>query len=875
MPGFIGIDEEGLITCQTHDEWEVIYIDLAPKESGNISSRLLCEKCYKERIEKNEDISMLKKVKGKTNKEQDCIIIKRSDLGIFPLEPNYTADFTSYDLEEIIIDPESRGFSPKSVLYIADLHILVSAIESGGFTIWNLFGGAVRSGIVKESGKVKCMAYIDEGATNKFLVAGIEKQVKIYHFGAFKTVVHKALNTSSQVVDIAYSRITGCFYVLTQANQIYVFRGSNGTFENLIDLTKLEIKAGVAAIYLLSSDTKLILEHAEGITVMNLKDQSLLHYNAKHTSFGLAYLPKKNEIMFREANGEHFVLDSESLEVKRTFKTDARFESTEISHFCANEDNSQVLANTFEESLFVYKDDQVCPIDLKGYLGCSGPVEYVQASRKMIVGDYFSGVIYIFRINSIGHKPDSQATNPFLPQFDKQSFKKSDTIELEDEGDLPKKPRLSDLKAMQDEELAEEIQGRRIVKTKQTTIINVQNGITTNTSSLFAKTIDLQPAKPSLLSTTNTSGTSLLSNISTVSLFSKEYVTQNQQPPTGLFSGGASGGLFSSVNTTSGGLFGTIGGTSGSIFSGGSAQPNLFSSLISSGNQPGSLFKPSGGLFSGLLGTNNTGGLFSNKPGGLFGNNNQSVGLLGSKPSGGLFSGGLFSNGNTGGGGLFTSLGSSGGSLFKKPSPTPLFLGRRKASTIPKNIVQKKAPKKKTTKASKSRSKEARGSKSKSRSRSNPKSQSGAKSKSKPKSKTSSKTTTKAETKSKSKTKAQAAATKSKSKSKSPSRSKSKSKTKAEEKKTTRKSRSRESSSTKKSTKRDLSTGKSLTARQGFRIILEKKILPKNAMVFNTEEDEIKEAKRQKLKIQVQESTKRRKEQAKEDSAVIISSLDK
>jgi len=834
MPGVIGIDDDGNVTCPVHPENGVKYMDVGPKTSGNISNRLFCQVCYAYMFSKDMDMTHIKSVRGTADLDRDCIIIsKMSAIGRsdFSLGTNVT-DFTSYTLEHAIIYPKLMGILPRAVTYIPELHSLATGGENGTVVLWNVLREPKIIVEIEETAQIRCLRSWKNSNGAIYLAVGVQKVIKIYELVGHQAHLRKSIVTSSDVTDIVYGEHDKRLYVACEDAKIFVWNGDNLSYDKVIGTETFGMRAPITTLALLDEDKKLAVEHGAGISVVTLEDQSVKQYTSdQRAGYGMIYLKNNKEFLLRTKNGEHLIIDSETLELKRTIKCDYPLSGALGHQFCANEDDSQVIGNTNKESIFIYKDHEITEVNLKAFIGASTAVVLLHNLNMLAVADYCSGVVLIFKAGNL-YKPQPSAVSTGVSEAQQTNATINDPPNL---NNLFAKPQQANTSG-------------------SSFFGNFFNRNFTQNSPASGTSLFNNLANKGIFSNSLTSGSNIFSNIANKPLFSRPANSNLPQP--NLF--------MNSSNSIPNPLFNNN-------------SPNINFTANTNTNTTIKPFSSSGLFF---------GPLFSS----------GSLLFSGSKVSsqGGLSS----SNSSlTGSGNLFSGLSNTGSSLFKNPSlfnpaPSNTVSGPSLPRLGKQSGVGRKSSKTNSSSKSKSRSKSKSKPKSKAKRKTTcksktvtiPKPTTKAKSKAQPKSTSKSRSRSKsAKGNKESKAKAKTKATKDKTRSTSRSRSKSASKTERQKKAESR-SNSRKGSRTKKEnckaapSKRNSSRSKSPDISSGLhkqtiKIILKRKPLPPGAKVIRTEEDELLEQNLFKKKAAAAASASKRKAQVKQDLKVIMDDI--
>lgn len=398
MSDQLSIEKNNDLYCTYHPEKPSILFDMSEKGFSVISDRLVCTSCLRQGRIKSDD-SNLKRFKTTTTDTKSCFVL--SNIEDFKEKQEKSTsqkdvrqvDYKNARIEHIIINNDTQGYPPRSLLYIEDMNILVAGSESGETILWSMDGTPTPIYKMNLHSSIRCSLYIKLGSV-KYLVLGVNKKVMIYLILDLGCVEAAVLRCNSIVNDLTYNEKMKQLLVCNWEAEISVYQAPKFNLIATINTSKFNVYAPLASIFSVS-EREIALESKPGISVINLEKKTAEHFRLpKRQGYGSAYLREKDQFLLRTVDGNTLVIDRESMEKVDEYK--GRIETGEFPAYrYIPHRKDQILTNSGGESLLIYEKGDIYGINLQGYLNLSSGIELMSKIGKVAVADEKLGIILI------------------------------------------------------------------------------------------------------------------------------------------------------------------------------------------------------------------------------------------------------------------------------------------------------------------------------------------------------------------------------------------------------------------------------------------------------------------------------------------------
>ena len=397
------ITPEGKLECSIHHKplEKITWKCKQTKTNG----KFLCEECPLE-------LGKIRQFKYQVYPEKKAYAISFLDLPPISSNDNITEtqqvkipiDFRSCQVEHIIIDEDSVGYSAKNIVYIPENQVLIACSSNGTMLVWSTANGLNLRGRFDVGKSVSFGEYIDRGEKGKHLMLGVENEIYVYNVKDDMPVYLTALNCETNVNDIDYIPSKDQIVSVGDDKFVRVWNLKDWSIERTINTKSSRVKLPMISVVYIERKNALAIEDKEGVYIINLekkKNETLKFYRIEDRKmYGLGYLPQHQELVLRSSYKGVHMLDDEDLSVKKKYSIYMNSLEVKDSRLLINEDETQILSSTPPGRIAVYHRDGTHWISLLTGMIEKGPVlELMRDQYRFIIADKECGLLFILRTN--------------------------------------------------------------------------------------------------------------------------------------------------------------------------------------------------------------------------------------------------------------------------------------------------------------------------------------------------------------------------------------------------------------------------------------------------------------------------------------------
>lgn len=408
------ITDQDHLKCPNHNQ--TINKVSCQLDSMDHALRLICPECTLKQNEKvreaslqidyphkNYTVSLLDLSPSSINKEQTIL-------------NNKLINFRYLEIEHIIVDEKSRGYSSRNLVYIPDQQVLVACSSNGHVAIWAIGEQVQWKSEFNVEKPINFAKYINKGESgDNHLILGIENNLNIYNFKEGDPVLVTTLNCEIEINDVEWISEGDKLASAGSGNVIQIWNLKTFLLERVIDLADYKIRTPIQKIIYLSHKNALVLGYSVGLSIVKLEEEKeecsnkkkpLQYRKTNMKAQGFSYLPQSRCFIIYCASYGVQLVEEENMQLLVNYPPMRMSERGIYSQILVNEDESQFMTISPVNRLTVYSNNRYYSIlRLHAMVKENGVLEIIKDQHKVIIGDKDSGVIYILRTNA---EPNSE-----------------------------------------------------------------------------------------------------------------------------------------------------------------------------------------------------------------------------------------------------------------------------------------------------------------------------------------------------------------------------------------------------------------------------------------------------------------------------------
>jgi len=381
------------------------------RKTGTLFARtvqLLCPFCYTVGLTQGS----IRPVTPKAFPGRDGFLLSFNDVPKLSEDPALKSkpslNFPQRQLEYFILDKQSVGYSPRNLVYIPELDILVAASNNGRVTFYSMGDNIEYLTFTEIQRTIRCVKYIPVSPDRKYLMLGTEKEVYVYNIKDKKPEYVTKLDNEVEVNDIEYIEEEQKMLTVGNDKNIRVWNLNSLELDRKISADQFGIDGPLCTIIHIQEKNKLAIEHERGFFVITLKKSLEIddkeapdHYLVQDRyGTGLGYIPQSQRFLLRISKSEYAIVNGKTFEPIMTVSGLGYGEKTPGIKFISSPEGTQIVCNANSPYFATQQgSNNAVSQSVENYINKTAGIQVIPDQYRLIFGDEASGRIIIYRLN--------------------------------------------------------------------------------------------------------------------------------------------------------------------------------------------------------------------------------------------------------------------------------------------------------------------------------------------------------------------------------------------------------------------------------------------------------------------------------------------